>query len=66
MPRKKGRKILIRANTDAELATMLRDLAKLVEQGNEFANVVLPVGVRIMRPLRTEESDWYLSARDLP
>lgn len=63
---KKGKKILIRANTDAELAALLRELATVVEHGNACANVVTSNGVRVMRPLRDNECDWFIDARDLP
>jgi len=61
-----GRKILVKAKSEANLAKLLRTLADTVDNKCPFANVDSPDGIRLMRPLRHDEEDCYLDVRELP
>ncbi|TXH41272.1 MAG: hypothetical protein E6Q97_37885 [Desulfurellales bacterium] len=62
-----GRKILIKAKDNSTLATLLRGLARDIEQiGSHYANSVNSEGRVVMRPLREGEPDYYQSSVDLP
>ena len=65
--KKIGRKILIVGASERDIAVLLRHLALEIEEGNDYMNAVdVMFGTRIMRPLREDEKDFYLSAEELP
>lgn len=64
--KKTGRKILIVGASEKDLAVLLRHLALEIEEGNDYMNADdTTLGTRIMRPLREDEKDFYLSAKEL-
>lgn len=65
-PAKIGRKILIVGASEHDIAVLLRHLALEIEEGNNYMNASDMYGLRLMRPLKEGENDFYLSAGDLP
>ena len=61
-----GRKILVKAETDAKLADLLRMLIFEIEAGHNYMNATSIQGLRMMRPLREDEPDFYMNVQELP
>ncbi len=61
-----GRKILIWARDDKALIAELEKLSEEILRGYDYANCQSFKSLRIMRPLRTDEETFYLSAEKLP